>query len=279
MRKLKRHKNKRKVHIILALAIFLLSVMTIGYAAFSTNISLNAKGNVKQYTRTLATTYITNLKNNGDATLIDDGTTDHNIRYSGKNVNNYVCLENEKPCTNDNLYRIIGVFNNIKLSEQAQTGETRVKLIRATSIGNYRWNAAADGGADNNNWSLPASLNNTLQALPIETNTLIDNAVWNLGVGTAFSVTSSQLYVHERGNTGGNGTYSTTWIGKVGLMYPSDYGYASSACYSRYNLGGSNGTDKADYRNEICTGSNWLYLSSYEWTLSPYSSTSNIVFM
>ena len=57
-------------------------------------------------------------------------------------------------------------------------------------------------------------------------------------------------------------------------MYPSDYGYASSACYSTKNLGGGS----PDYRDSDCTGSNWLYLSSYEWTLSPYFYNSNEAF-
>lgn len=100
----------------------------IGYEAFQTTININTKGNIKAYKRTLAITKILSLKQKGDTTLIDDETNDHNNRYSGKQVNNYVCLENEKPCSEDNLYRIIGVFNNIKTTENG-ANETRIKVI------------------------------------------------------------------------------------------------------------------------------------------------------
>ena len=46
------------------------------------------------------------------------------------------------------------------------------------------------------------------------------------------------------------------WIGKVGLIYPSDFGYASNSC-SAMNRCGSN-------------TNNWMY--NYGWTISPYSS-------
>ena len=40
-------------------------------------------------------------------------------------VNNYVCIKNEDVCSDANLFRIIGVFNN------------QVKLIRAKSDSNF----------------------------------------------------------------------------------------------------------------------------------------------
>ena len=46
MRKLRRHRNKKQVRFAVALIVFLLTIMTVGYAAFSTNITLNARGNI-----------------------------------------------------------------------------------------------------------------------------------------------------------------------------------------------------------------------------------------
>ncbi len=46
MRGLRRHRNRKQVKIVLCMAICLLTIMTVGYAAFSTNIGLNAKGNL-----------------------------------------------------------------------------------------------------------------------------------------------------------------------------------------------------------------------------------------
>ena len=88
---------------------------------------------------TTLASYITNLYTgtqgeNGiyyhDASLTN-GAGDNSYRYAGASdqVNNYVCFgSTESPCPEDNLYRIIGVFDN-KVGEN-QT-EQRVKLIKA----------------------------------------------------------------------------------------------------------------------------------------------------
>lgn len=47
MRKLRRKKNKTQVTIVVCSAAVLLLIMTAGYAAFSTNITITAKGNLK----------------------------------------------------------------------------------------------------------------------------------------------------------------------------------------------------------------------------------------
>ena len=128
---------------------------------------------------------------------------------------------------------------------------------------------------------------------------LIGNVVWNLGSnGTNDYFDSSKgltkhFYTYERStNTGkictsgttcnDKVTRTTTWTGKVGLMYPSDYGYATS--------GGST-TDRATCLNTVlykwdgssvsdCKNNDWLFNDSTQWTLSPYadSSLANRVF-
>src|SRR5699024_3028807 len=64
----------------------------------------------------------------------------------------------------------------------------------------------------------------------------------------------------------------TTWTGKVGLMYPSDYGYAvlASSCARTTNLD--------DYDSTACAGNNWLKSDAARWTLTPRSSYSPGVF-
>ena len=110
---------------------------------------------------------------------------------------------------------------------------------------------------------------------------MIGDAKWYLG-GTANYTSSSNglashFYKYERGTTVYSGR-STNWTGKVGLIYPSDYGYATSGnssttratCLAKelYNWDGAS----ACYQND------WLFKSSYMWSLSPYSSSSNSVF-
>ena len=111
---------------------------------------------------------------------------------------------------------------------------------------------------------------------------MIGDAKWYLG-GTANYTSSSNglashFYKYERGTTVYSGR-STNWTGKVGLIYPSDYGYATSGnssttratCLAKelYNWDGAS----ACYQND------WLFKSSYMWSLSPYSSYSRYVFI
>ena len=122
---------------------------------------------------------------------------------------------------------------------------------------------------------------------------MLGNAVWNTGASTTSSQIASKWYTEERGTRNGkictSGNYcndtvkrTTTWTGKVGLMYPSDYGYATS--------GGST-TDRATCLNKElyiwngssvsdCKNNDWLFNNSYQWTISPYaySSRANGVF-
>ncbi len=118
------------------------------------------------------------------------------------------------------------------------------------------------------------------------TKSMIESAKWKLGGLTSYdNVTTSQFYSAERGSTVPSNR-KTEWIGKIGLMYPSDYGYATggkgngSGTYTReqclaYRLYGWNsGTYKTD-----CAEKDWLYDSSkWQWTLTPVSSYSYGVF-
>ena len=111
---------------------------------------------------------------------------------------------------------------------------------------------------------------------------MIGDAKWYLGGTANFTSSSnglaSHFYGYERGTTVYSGR-STSWIGKVGLMYPSDYGYATS---------GNNSTSRSTCLAKemynwdglsVCYQNDWLFKSSYMWTLSLRSSYSNDVFI
>ena len=50
MRKIGRNKRKKKKKMVIILSLSLLMILTVGYAAFSSNLSITAKGNIKKYT-------------------------------------------------------------------------------------------------------------------------------------------------------------------------------------------------------------------------------------
>ena len=228
---------------------------------------------------------------------------DNNARFIGADPNNYVSFNRE-------LWRIIGVFNNI--DNGSGTKETRIKIIRDEPIGKYSWDNKASGTGSStssygsNDWSdsalqqvlnSGAYYNRTSGECPYGRNgvtticdfsnngltetakAMISNAKWNLGGSSTYNdVTASMFYERERGTTVYTGR-PTEWTGQIGLMYPSDYGYATS--------GGST-TDRAScLAKELynwdsvsdCYNNDWLYDSSnHQWTLTPSSSSSNTVF-
>ena len=65
---------------------------------------------------------------------------------------------------------------------------------------------------------------------------------------------------------------SNTWDGKIALMYPSDYGYASTDTACRNSM--------SSLTNDVynCKNENWLFNSATQWTLSPDSGNATFVF-
>ena len=132
-----------------------------------------------------------------------------------------------------------------------------------------------------NNSTTATTLDFTSNGLTDEAKNQIDTITWKLGGTSNYSSTNTiQFYTYERGTTVYTGR-PTEWQGKVGLMYPSDYGYATSggstsnrtSCLNKelYNWDSSSYSD--------CKNNDWLYDSStVQWTLAPYSSDSYHVF-
>jgi len=118
-----------------------------------------------------------------------------------------------------------------------------------------------------NTWSLNAT------AL-----TQVADVTYYLGGGTEDSNydTTPEIYTWERGVVKYNAIRNTNWIGKVGLMYPSDYGYTfaygvDGACYNDlYYCRTANGGTPS---------SSWLFNSVIsQWTIAHNSVYGNVVF-
>ena len=189
---------------------------------------------------------------------LTNGAGDNSYRYAGTSadVKNYICLgSSETTCPEDNLYRIIGVFedNNHGVKDQHL-----VKVIKNTSYGSYQWNTT-----ESNDWT-SASLNTTLNST-FKTEKLsgfedkIAEVFWRVSGHSNNFTTAKTVYTAEITNA------TKKHTAKIGLMYPSDYGYATIPDYWTTNL--------YDY-NYAAKNKDWLLLGSYEWLLSPSSSHS-----
>ena len=227
---------------------------------------------------------------------------DNSYRYAGANPNNYVCFGSvEETCPAENLYRIIGVFDDDKDSNY------QIKLIKAdyttsamlgtdgrdyngtysdptsrykgsmdtSTIATYRWNYDTNVSSNgSNNWTTSEfntiNLNtNYWNYLGAIWQNLIVETTWHLGGMTSYNNTAKAFYDGERNNTG-YGSNPTTYSDEIGLMYPSDYGYAASPEAWI--------TDLYDYESSAITSNNWMYMGLYEWTINPHSSSRDSVF-
>ena len=194
---------------------------------------------------------------------LTNGAGDNSYRYAGASdsVNNYICLgSDEATCPDANLFRIIGVFGD------------KTKVIRAKSVGDQKWDTNGS-----NTWST-SSLNTYLNGTYLTSlGTLADKiatTTWKVGGNTSANISGvvpKTAYQYEVGSSAS----STTVDKKIGLMYVSDYYYSASP--SAWTLVGYNSSDTTkDYR--VAKTINWLYLGSYEWTISCHSGTSYSAF-
>jgi len=250
-----------------------------------------------------AVTYINNLYNDTNVRnkfgLIKDNTTEQNIRYAGKYVQNYVEFGNT-----GELWRIIGTF---KVETANGDTEELVKIIRDESFKSSEgtlwmsWDSSAsniNGGGGINEWSqadlknmlntyylgttntctycngwkqstCSNSCNNSITPINSTYTSMIESVVWKTGaIEWNNELSPLQAYNAERGSTTGKictqgnsscndtVTRTTEWEGKIGLIYPSDFGYAGGSICTSITWGS-------------CSQNNWVPNGAWNWTISP----------
>ena len=225
-------------------------------------------------------------------------------RYYGADPNNYICLDMEggSTCPDKHLYRIIGSIY------EENAGKNLIKVIKATPLtdgttSEFSWDYTSSGSYSNI-WATITSGNysNSLTSGSQLMKLLNSGAWWNGTSGSYYNssktatnvnftnyklsdkaksyITTSRYYLggcntsiakttamysYERGTS-----RPLYWDGYVGLMYPTDYGYAAgNSC--------ATGTSLYDYEGG-CMNKDWLYISNtYQWLMSPYSDSDSHV--
>ena len=229
---------------------------------------------------------------------LTNGAGDSSYRYSGANPNNYVCFgSNESTCPIDNLYRIIGVFeNNVKLikydyatsallgtdGEYQGTGTPNSSYYKGslTTINTYYWN----NSTKKNTWS-ESLLNKTnlntnfINNIGTEWANKIATTTWKVGGNTYANIRDvipATAYQNEIANpvTTNTTDNATEYSAKIGLMYVSDYGFGadpSAWTTTLYNYDGS-------VNGSTIRSLNWMHMGYYDWTISRRADDSNGAF-
>ncbi len=256
---------------------------------------------VVNYEPKYISTYLTKLDKTENGLEVDE-TTDKNLRYVGASPKNYLKFNNE-------IWRIIGVFNNITTIDEQEHEKTEslVKIVRNDSLGDYSWDSSEstiNSGWGVNEWS-QADLMTELNTDYINPNPASETTLWFNGQNnskngtyeyrknikpssidkvakvrwntsrTTYNASALNSYNKERSTTlistpSDKVPRKNTWDGKIALMYPSDYGYASTDTTCRGNL--------YDCNNADSKANNWLFNGAYQWTLSPFSGRESGVF-
>ena len=223
---------------------------------------------------------------------------ENGLRYEGADPNNYICLDSNKEgaCSSSSLlFRIIGLFEE-EYSTDGTTSAGTKKLLKILDTNNYggtsgkKWNSEVE-----NNWStasLKTELNGTYLTVLLGTSNVnsklsggITITKWHLGGGYGDNnygvMTAQKWYEVERPPYSTSGNAQNIYSGnpeyvyeKIGLMYPSDYGYATT---------GENTTNKSSCRTLTlgnwgdCGKNNWIFNSGIsnksEWVISPFYSS------
>ena len=230
----RREKNKRSKQIIMVSTICLLVVMVSGYAAFQTNLTLKAKGNIKEKIFT-----IEEIKDKYCNTEIGDGLYKDEYEegrciFKGTNPANFITF-------NDETWRIISV-------EQDNT----IKIMRNESIGDMEFDSELL-----NQWNSPTTLNTYLNGEYLD-NILINKEKIIDGIyriGPVDDGTIAEVLLNEK---------KTLWTGKVALLTVSEYLRATS---------NNEMCDEFLPSNYLgCFDNNWIYnnFKNITWLLSPF---------
>ena len=229
-----------------------------------------------------------------DIGLIEDTTVDTNIRFKGSNPNNYINFNNElwrivgifnvqnsestimeklvKIVREDSLGQYswdssVNKVNNGKGENDWSNSDLMQELNNDYLSLNHNDDETTTwyNGAKNAQTAV-YNYNNNIKK---EYQSLIESVVWNIGGWNSNNILLTNfnsktgidegMYGKER-VTKGDSTKTTarpvTWTGKIGLIYPTDYAFASEdAACKRLN-------------NKECANLNWLFKSSNYWTIT-----------
>ena len=217
------------------------------------------------------------------------------------NVKNFVCFGSDATtCPTDNLYRIIGVFNNqVKLIKWDYAKSSLLGTDGDFSSEYSYYLSGEQGESPSSNslycWNKATGINtwskSNLNKVNLNTNYInnigstwankIATTTWKVGGNTWDNIagsTPTEAYQNEIVNPV-PGQYSTTgeteYEAKIGLMYVSDYYYAASPI--KWTLVGYNSDYSKSYAS--AKGENWLYGGGRDWTISRRSDVSNYAFL
>ena len=235
------------------------------------------------------------------STVIDAG----NVRYYGANPNNYIYFNcddySNQTSSTCETWRIIGVFDGkVKIMRGSQIGTyswdtsdsstnsgygvnewSQADLMKLLNNGyeseniggSLYWNAKSGTCYNNSkNGTISCDFTSTGLKNDITKNMISGTTYYTRGYSTS-KVYSDTMYNLEKVSgtviSGVTPSRAMTWIGKIAIPYPSDYGYATDLNLCTKNL--------YEYDSSTCVANNWMFNiitnsgATAGWLLTPHS--------
>ncbi len=227
----RREKRKKSKQVIMISTICLLLILGVGYAAFQTNLSIKAKGNIKCSGTIAKDLLLKEVVNSGDG-LYKDTYEITRYFYKGASPKNYITFNNE-------TWRIISLEEDGTL-----------KIIKDESVGQQVW-------PDNTLWNAPVEINTYLNSEYLNSiSTNYDKIIsHNFNVGIIDDIRNDDLanQIYEENQI--------IWNGKIGLLNASEYLRLNS------NVEMCGTSKKALTNMSNCKNTIWL-LKSFFWSIN-----------
>ena len=279
MRRYRKHRRKSKGKLLIISSICFLFLITAGYAAFSTNLNITAKGNIVYYNA--ASQLKKEVVTSGDGLYIDTY-EDNRYIYRGTNPDNYIQF-------NDELWRIIAI----------EPDDTLKIILDSNRLGVMRWDTYGNRNNDNNTYcnreftyynstqywgcnawshvdgifsnenyegtvsqdaSINTYLNNDFYNSLSKDKQYIVSHDFNVGILSSLDASTDTTSISEIYKT----EKSKLWRGNIGLINVSDYLKASTN-----NQCINTGASRND--NAPCSYENGNYLDAFKqetWTIN-----------
>lgn len=260
----RRRKNRKQVRMVVGLSICLLLIMTVGYAAFSTSLTISTKGNIKEATAAMQLKH--SVVTMGDG-LYQDPNDNSRYVYRGGSPDNYIFFNNEE-------WRIVAV-----------EADGSLKIIKDEGLGSMAWDEIGNRPSSENTycqvgetygcnaWMISDNYVNGNFSGTVVKNASINDYL-NGDYYSGLSSESKRYIVNHVFHVGGLSAAETEtlktqeeseklviWKGNVGLINATDYFKASlnENCFSYYS----------DVTFRQCYIDNYLYSESETyWTIN-----------
>ena len=218
---------------------------------------------------------ITNMVGKQGFTKITHNIEGELLQINGKEIVDYRYVGSDEKVTNnyvrfnDELYRIVGVFNVV--SEQGDS-QYRIKIVKNKAYGSYDYNSESNNFVDSN---IKDTLDKYFNKIKEEDKLLVGYSTYYLGGYSSSNTDKESMYKYERKMKNDDILYfakahenTNSIITKAGLLYASDYAYAADCDQNMNNL-----------NSKECTDNNWLYKNDNMWLLNQNSSDEGLGFI